>query len=84
MPLFEWSDSPSSSPGAKGNGWVYWAVTLPATVLVLVVWRIWYVFDEWRWCRVKKESVIRDFWAWVRSAWTPGGKTSDLEVGNSV
>jgi hypothetical protein len=83
MPLFEWSSSTSSS-GTTGNLRIYWAATIPATILVLVAWGLWYVFDEWRWSREGKGTVYQDFWAWVRSATIPKGEKTDLESGKTL
>ncbi len=80
MPLFDWS----STSLVTGKFWVYWAVTVPATILVLVAWRIWYVFDEWRYRLEKKESAFRDFWAWFRTNLGPKRKMKDLESGKTL
>ena len=66
MPLFDWN-SPASSSILSSKFWIYWAVTIPTTILVLVVWRFWYVFDEWRWNNMQNETVYKDFRAWLRS-----------------
>jgi hypothetical protein len=82
MPLFEWSSSTStSSTGTTGKFWIYWATTVPATVLVLVIWRAWYVFDEWRQSHGTRASIQKDIRAWVNSWWLGARKDADLESG---
>jgi hypothetical protein len=83
MPLFEWNSSASSS-GATGHFWIYWAATIPATISVLVVWRLWYVFDEWRWSCEKKGSVYQDLWAWLSSSSSSKSGKTDLESGGEL
>ncbi|KAH9210510.1 hypothetical protein DL95DRAFT_343006, partial [Leptodontidium sp. 2 PMI_412] len=39
MPLFDWQ-APADSV-LSSRLWVYWAVTIPATLVVLIAWRIW-------------------------------------------
>ena len=46
--------------------WIYWAVTIPAAIFVLAVWRVWYLFQEWR-NRIKGKSSTADFMVWLRS-----------------
>ncbi|PMD17120.1 hypothetical protein NA56DRAFT_544014, partial [Hyaloscypha hepaticicola] len=41
MPLFDW-EAPTSSTVLKSRFWIYWAVTVPATAIVLVLWRMWF------------------------------------------
>ncbi|TVY41047.1 hypothetical protein LSUB1_G003808 [Lachnellula subtilissima] len=43
MPLFDW-DAETQSGVVKNRFWIYWVVTVPGTVAVLVVWRLWWVF----------------------------------------
>jgi hypothetical protein len=38
----------SSTSIVTGKSCVYWAVTILATILELVVWILWHVFDEWK------------------------------------
>ena len=82
MPLFEWSSSTSTS-GAKGKFWIYWATTIPATILVLVIWRAWYVFDEWRQNHGTRASIHKDILAWVNSWRLEAKKEVNLESGKA-
>lgn len=79
MPLFDWS----SPPGATGKFWIYWAITIPSTILVLVIWRVWYVFDEWRQANGTKASVYNDIRFWVNSWGRVPDQKDDLERGNT-
>ena len=82
MPLFDWSSS-TSMPSATGNFWVYWATTIPATILVLVIWRVWYVFNEWRQTNGTTTRIHKDFQGWVNSRWLEIDREADLESGKA-
>ena len=47
MPLFNW-DATHWSAVVSNRFWLYWAVTVPATAMVLILWRVWFKFDHWR------------------------------------
>jgi len=66
MPLFDWEASTSSSV-VKTRFWIYWAVTVPATVIVLVLWRMWFKFDHWRMARGEAGSFWNDAWTWLKN-----------------
>lgn len=79
MPLFDW-EAPTSSTVLKSRFWIYWAVTVPATAIVLVLWRMWFKFDHWRMMRGEPESIWKDAGKWLKS----GGlkhETEDVEKG---
>jgi uncharacterized membrane protein len=85
MPLFNWGSSTSDSTSlVNAEFWIYWAVTVPSTILVLLVWRLWYVFDEWRWSREKKGTVYSDFRAWIRACYIAGGQKGHLGGGKTA
>jgi len=67
MPLFNW-DAETQSGVAKSRFWIYWAITVLGTVLVLAVWRVWWVFTYWN---QKRDVVGETLWGavrvWVRS-----------------
>ncbi|KAK3376343.1 hypothetical protein B0T24DRAFT_525754 [Lasiosphaeria ovina] len=51
MSMFDWQAGSSSSSSPDGGGpdgsvvrafWIYWAVSVPLTILVLVGWRVWW------------------------------------------
>ncbi|KAE9376117.1 hypothetical protein N431DRAFT_333189, partial [Stipitochalara longipes BDJ] len=77
MPLFDWGSS-SSAGGHKL--WIYWATTVPATILVLVVWRVWYVFDEWRQTN-GANSTHKDLFSWVKARGAKKHRNPDIEKG---
>jgi hypothetical protein len=66
MPLFNW-DATSSSSVLDSRFWIYWAVTVPATFIVLLLWRMWFKFDEWRANHGEGNSFYRDAILWLRS-----------------
>jgi flagellar biosynthesis/type III secretory pathway M-ring protein FliF/YscJ len=41
MPLFDWPASTASHVVTAPNFWIYWAVTIPLTLLVLTIWTAW-------------------------------------------
>jgi hypothetical protein len=43
MPLFEWNGDPGTSV-LSDRFWVYWAVTLPLTAVILFIWLTWLVW----------------------------------------
>jgi hypothetical protein len=40
MNMFDWQ-AQGDEKVLSGNFWVYWAVTLPVTAIVLAVWALW-------------------------------------------
>jgi hypothetical protein len=65
MPLFDWT-APSPSTVLKSRFWIYWAVTVPATAIVLVLWRMWFKFDHWRMLRAEGGSFWSDVRTWLK------------------
>lgn len=67
MPMFNW-DAERESDVVSHRFWIYWAVTVPGTLAVLVVWRLWWMFEEWRVRREEEgRSIWRDALKWVRT-----------------
>lgn len=50
MPLFDWS-APHGSEVVNSRFWIYWVVTVPGTLIVLGVWRVWWIFEQWKQAR---------------------------------
>jgi hypothetical protein len=65
MPLFDWN-APSGSV-VNSRFWIYWVTTIPATITVLILWRLWFRYEEWRRQVGAKNSVYTDFGLWLRS-----------------
>jgi hypothetical protein len=65
MPLFNWSGS-SNRPTVSSGVWTHWVVTIPATIVVLGICRMWYVFIEWRQALPERISTYGDFVIWTR------------------
>ena len=53
MPLFDWSSSTGGGIVTQ-HFWIYWAVTVPLTLAVLLTWTIW---DWFRSRRQGKEDL---------------------------
>jgi hypothetical protein len=83
MPLFDWSSS-SNSPIVHSGFWICWVITIPATILVLGIWRTWYVFEEWRQALPQKRRLYNDFGLWIRSWSKKQDENGDLEKGESL
>ncbi|PMD29435.1 hypothetical protein L207DRAFT_538850 [Hyaloscypha variabilis F] len=80
MPLFNWEAS-ASSDVLLSRFWIYWAVTVPATVIVLVLWRMWFKFDHWRMTRGESSSFWKDARTWLKSG-RPEAEEDDVEKGS--
>ena len=52
MPLFRWDDQPDSHSLTSRYFWVYWALSIPLTLLTVGVWLAWM-----RWQR-RKQTLI--------------------------
>jgi hypothetical protein len=49
MSMFSWSQSLSNSDTSSvvsNKFWIYWVVTIPLTLLVIVLWRVWWLWQE--------------------------------------
>jgi len=61
--MFNWSVSKSLNASGSNDKeeeglvsnkfWLYWAVTIPLTLLVIIVWRVWWLYQE----RVNNKAV---------------------------
>lgn len=61
MSMFDWA-SESSNPADNGDTvskkfWIYWVVTVPLTLLVIVLWRIWWLWQEKSYQREVNDAV---------------------------
>lgn len=91
MSMFDWlareneePDDPSSSPGANpgptphlvtNDFWIYWAVTIPLTLLTLFFWRAWWVNQD----RYFRRHLSRELSE--ERFWTSDGKPRNLDRG---
>lgn len=41
MTMFDWSPDTGATPRMSSYMWLYWAVTIPLTLLVMVLWLFW-------------------------------------------
>lgn len=60
MSMFSWSQSSSQSDPSSvvsHRFWIYWAVTIPLTVLVIIIWRLWWLWQERSYQEDVKEAV---------------------------
>ncbi|KAK0748327.1 hypothetical protein B0T21DRAFT_356331 [Apiosordaria backusii] len=66
----------------SGKMWIYWVTTLPATILIVVLWRVWLGNSDAivaGWKQAKKWAVEDQGWRgfWRRG---PGGKQNEQSV----
>ncbi|GKU00613.1 hypothetical protein FLAG1_02934 [Fusarium langsethiae] len=87
MSMFDWlgpdeeDDDDSSSPmtGATKltrfgqNFWYYWATAVPLTIMILVVWRVWWVSQDRYFRRHLSQELSEERY------WTADGKPRQLE-----
>ena len=57
MPLFDFSN-PSGAPTVKSGFWIYWAITIPLTTIVLVAYLTYLVRIERR-DRLEDHNIVR-------------------------
>lgn len=47
MPLLDWQ-APRGTSVVLDRFWIYWAVTVPLTAMVLLSWSIWYLLSDYQ------------------------------------
>lgn len=60
--------------------WIYWVTTLPATILIVILWRVWLGNSDAivaGWKRVKKWILEDQGW---RGLWRGAGNTKEQMV----
>lgn len=46
MSLFNWYPSDGSSPQVSPYIWIYWTISVPLTVITLLIWRLWWKIEN--------------------------------------
>lgn len=46
MSMFDWATQSGEADTVSKKFWIYWAVTIPLTLLTMIVWRIWWLWQE--------------------------------------
>jgi hypothetical protein len=49
MSMFSWSQASSNTEASSivsSRFWIYWVVTIPLTIFVIVCWRVWWLWQE--------------------------------------
>ena len=67
MPLFRW-DAVDDGMVVSKRFWVYWAVTIPLTVLTLMVWVLW-TKGQARMHRVSEKRAREELWVDIEGEW---------------
>ena len=85
MSMFDWmasEDEPGSKPSKdkddsdqvlSGNFWVYWLIAIPLTLLILCVWRGWWVTEDRYFRRHLSKELSEERY------WTSDGQPRELE-----
>ncbi|ETS76471.1 hypothetical protein PFICI_11858 [Pestalotiopsis fici W106-1] len=60
MPLFEWNADTGAYPSSTPFQWVYWAITLPLTILLMAGWRAWWAIEEKSWRLELKQAEAQN------------------------
>ena len=58
MPLFDW-DAEHGASVFSGRFWIYWVITVPLTILVMILWVIWIRRKSLRHAREDDAAGIR-------------------------
>ena len=58
MPMFDWDATEDRLVSRRF--WIYWAVTVPLTAAVLVIWLAWTLFSERKWNAGKVSKKKKD------------------------
>ncbi|KAK6068569.1 hypothetical protein SCUP234_11113 [Seiridium cupressi] len=56
MPLFEWNVETGGYPSSTSFQWIYWVITLPLTIALMVGWRVWWRMEERSWSSELEEA----------------------------
>ncbi len=82
MPLFNWN-APTSAAVVNPRFWIYLVIAIPATLIISVIWRMWYKFEEWRQSNAQGKSFHKDAARWLKSGRRRAEtvKRSDIELG---
>lgn len=54
MGMFNWTTSRGDGSSVSPDFWVYWAVTIPMTVITLAGWAVWWKFEKYRFERAMR------------------------------
>jgi hypothetical protein len=46
MPFFDWDGESSSRLVMSTDLWIFWAVSMPLTAIVLLSWRVWWIVED--------------------------------------
>ena len=46
MGMINWTPSAGAKPTVTPYVWVYWAIAVPLTIIVIIVWRIWWKIED--------------------------------------
>jgi hypothetical protein len=46
MPFFNWDGRSGSRVVMSGDVWIFWAVSLPLTIMVLAFWTVWWKLED--------------------------------------
>ena len=73
MSIFDWQGDDGDAV-VSYRFWIYWCITIPLTILILVLWRAWWVGQD----RYFREHLSKDLS--VERYWTDDRKPRELET----
>jgi len=88
MSMFDWSSSSKSTAQSdtpetvSRKFWIYWVVTIPLTLLVMVLWRAWWLWQERLYNKEVSEAVegVMDDGTAAFSLQMPGHNKAEAET----
>ncbi|KAF7532267.1 hypothetical protein G7054_g8122 [Neopestalotiopsis clavispora] len=60
MPLFEWNADTGAYPSSTPFQWIYWVITLPLTIILMIGWRAWWVIEDKSWRFELEQAEIQN------------------------
>ncbi|KAH7402689.1 hypothetical protein BKA66DRAFT_6936 [Pyrenochaeta sp. MPI-SDFR-AT-0127] len=57
MTMFDWTSDPTRTLTSSKYLWIYWAVAVPLTALVLITWRIWWDLEEKKYQKELRKKI---------------------------
>lgn len=56
MPLFDWNADTGDRPSSSPFQWIYWVITMPLTIALMVGWRVWWKVEDIKWDEELKQA----------------------------
>ncbi|KAK6863614.1 hypothetical protein PG995_000142 [Apiospora arundinis] len=56
MPFFDWNADTGDRPSSSPFQWIYWVITMPLTIALMVGWRVWWKVEDIKWDEELKQA----------------------------